>query len=381
MLGGDTSSADSAARRGPDLDHELLRRELGELLDGSPMACASVSRFERDGRLQVETTAGPTVFRPGAQMPIECSSNFAATAVGEVFASCDLTEQPGFDRSWDQVTLAVGWRSTCAVPLMVGTRAIGAVSFCAADVGLDMDGTIDATLEASDRLVLALLGHADEGDASSRVIVCADDRVTAEGLARIAERQLTAEVEISTSIEDAAQHVRAGTDLIITDSHVRGMRVDEQSDFLRRQGLAARVLVVSSFDTQANRLAAARAGAIGYVSRAAAGPEIGGAVLRAAMGEPLPGLPPRGQAATADPADERLTLREGQVLVLLERGLQVKQIARALGISDSTVKGYVRNVFTKLDVHSTTAAIYAARASGLLQSLELSLPPLGEPGL
>jgi two-component system response regulator DesR len=355
-------------------DSDALRHSLETLLADSPMACGSVSRFDLDeGRLQVEATAGPTVFRPGVRMPIECSSNFAETAVGEVFSSCDLVAEPGYERSWDQVTLAVGWRSTCAIPLTLGTRPIGVVSFCAADTGVFVDGTIDATLGVSDRLVLALLGAPASGRASSRVIVCADDAITAEGLARVAERHLPAEVEISASVEDAARRVRSETDLIITDSHVRGVRVDRQSEILRREGVVARVLVVSSFDTPGNRVAAARAGALGYVARDAGAPNISAAMLHAVMGEPVPGFeePP----ASATVPDDPLTLREGQVLVLLERGLAVKQIAVALGISDSTVRSYVRNTFAKLDVHSTTAAIHAARTSGLLESLQMVLPP------
>jgi DNA-binding NarL/FixJ family response regulator len=374
MSGGEAGSLLDPLRDGRRPDSDALRHGLEALVAESPMACGSVSRFDVDeGRLEVEATAGPTVFRPGARMPIECSSNFAITAIGEVFTSCDLAGEPGFERSWDQVTLAVGWRSTCAIPLTLGTKPIGAVSFCAADTGVLVDGTIDATLGMSDRLVLALLGQPESGRTSARVIVCADDPITAEGLARIAERQLPAEVEVSPSVEDAARRVRSETDLIITDSHVRGVRVDQQSEILRREGVMARVLVISSFDTPGNRVAAARAGAIGYVARDAAAPDIGAAILHAVMGEPVPGLEESAAPATAP--DDRLTLREGQVLVLLERGLQVKQIAVALDISDSTVKGYVRNVFAKLDVHSTTAAIYAARSSGLLESLQMVIPP------
>jgi DNA-binding NarL/FixJ family response regulator len=374
MSGAEAGSPLDPLRDGRQPDSEALRQDLEALVAESPMACGSVSRFDHDeGRLQVEATAGPTVFRPGVRMPIECSSNFSITAVGEVFASCDLADEPGFERSWDQVTLAVGWRSTCAIPLTLGNRAIGAVSFCAPDTGVLVGCTIDATLGVSDRLVLALLGQREGGRASARVIVCADDLITAEGLARMAERQLPAEVEVTASVEDAARCVRSETDLIITDSHVRGLRVDQQSEILRREGAMARVLVISSFDTPGNRVAAARAGAIGYVPRDAAAPDIRTAILHALMGEPVPGL-----EATAVPASvphDRLTLREGQVLVLLERGLQVKQIAAALDISDSTVKGYVRNVFAKLDVHSTTAAIYAARSTGLLESLQMVIPP------
>jgi hypothetical protein len=195
-------------RDGRQPDGDALRHGLQTLVAESPMACGSVSRFDLDqGRLQVEATAGPTVFRPGARMPIECSSNFAVTAVGEVFSSCDLVAEPSYERSWDQVTLAVGWRSTCAIPLTLGATPIGAVSFCAADTGVLVDGTIDATLGVSDRFVLALLGEPASGRASTRVIVCADDAITAEGLARVAERHLPAEVEISPSVEDAARRV------------------------------------------------------------------------------------------------------------------------------------------------------------------------------
>jgi DNA-binding NarL/FixJ family response regulator len=109
------------------------------------------------------------------------------------------------------------------------------------------------------------------------------------------------------------------------------------------------------------------------VARDAGAPDISAAMLHAVMGEPVPGFEEPPMRATVP--DDPLTLREGQVLVLLERGFAVKQIAAALGISDSTVRSYVRNVFAKLDVHSTTAAIYAARTSGLLESLQMVLPP------
>jgi DNA-binding NarL/FixJ family response regulator len=56
------------------------------------------------------------------------------------------------------------------------------------------------------------------------------------------------------------------------------------------------------------------------------------------------------------------------VLVTIERGLSVRQAARALGLTDSTVKGYVRGLFAKLGVHSRTEALYRARTLGVLDS-------------
>ena len=345
----------------------VLRHRLEELLADSPAQCASWSRFDLDGDLcRIEATAGPAVLAPGVRMPIGCSSNFRVAADGGTFVAPDLAALPDYDRSWDRVTLDAGMRATCTIPLMLGRRTIGALSFSSRDGGLSFERTIDAVLDTSDTLILAMLAEQRELPVSGRAVVCADDPLVAEGIARVAERQLGAEVEICGSIEAAAECVR-DDDLVITDCYVRGLRVDEQAELLRRHGVGVRVVVVASYDTESNRLASRRAGVVGYVPRDESPTAIGDAIAAAGSGDAQVRFPDREPHTDAH---GRLTLREGQVLVLLERGLQVKQIARALGISDSTAKGHVRNVFAKLDVHSNTAAIYAARATGLLQSLQ-----------
>jgi two-component system response regulator FixJ len=67
-----------------------------------------------------------------------------------------------------------------------------------------------------------------------------------------------------------------------------------------------------------------------------------------------------------------LTARECDVLLGLDQGQPIKVIAIELGISATTVRGYVQSIFSKLDVHSATAALRAARISGLLYSLDPS---------
>lgn len=64
-----------------------------------------------------------------------------------------------------------------------------------------------------------------------------------------------------------------------------------------------------------------------------------------------------------------LTRREADVLLDLDDGLRFKQIALARGITETTAKGYARSLFRKLDAHSRTEAVNAARGTGLLQSL------------
>jgi two-component system response regulator DesR len=346
-------------------DRTALQRALDDLLAASDAQCASVSRFVGDDCC-IEATSGTTLVARGGLMPIACSTNFAAAAEGELFECGDLSRAGGYDRGWDVVTVAAGMRSTCTVPLTVGSRAVGAVSFSSREPGVAFAPTIDGVAGVSDRLVLTLLGRRPEGRASRRVLICVDDLLAAEGLARIAERELDAEIVACASVEEVAERASSDADLVLLDSWLHGRRVDEQAEVLRRAGVKARVLVVSSFDVETNRAASLRAGAVGYVARDAPVPEIGDAILRVGSGERLPA----GPMLAVDHHAEQLTTREGQILVLLERGLQVKQIARHLGISDATVKGYQRNLFGKLDAHSTTAAIYAARRSGLLQSLQ-----------
>jgi DNA-binding NarL/FixJ family response regulator len=352
----------------PRPDAVALRHQLETLLDGSPAECASWSRFDpADDFCRIEATAGPTVLAPGVRMPIGCSSNFRVAADGGTFVAPDLTAGPDYDRSWDRVTLDAGIRATCTIPLTIGRRTIGALSFSSREGGLSFDQTIDAVLDTSDTLILAMLAEQREPLVTGRAVVCADDPLVAEGIARVAERQLGADVEICGSIEAAAGCVRGDDDLVITDCYVRGLRVDEQTELLRRAGVGVRVVVVASYDTESNRIASRRAGVAGYVPRDESPTAIGDAIAAAQAGDAPVRFPDREPHSDAH---GRLTLREGQVLVLLERGLQVKQIARRLGISDSTAKGHVRNVFAKLDVHSSTAAIYAARSTGLLQSLQ-----------
>jgi DNA-binding NarL/FixJ family response regulator len=355
-----------SSRPGGGTDRLALRRTLDALLGESPAQCASLSRFDAETReCRIEAVSGHTLVGLGGVMPIECSTNFATAAAGDVFEATDLWASSDYDRGWDLVTVAGGMRATCTIPLLLGRRAVGAVSFSSREPDIAFAGTVDSVVTISDELVLSLIGRRSDGRASRRVIIFVDDELTAEGLARIAERELDAEIVPCSSIEEVGRRIGADTDLVLTDAYTGGLRVDEHAETLRRAGVQPRIVVVSSYDVEGNRAAAARAGALGYVARDVSVPAIGDAVLRVGMGDTA--IPSSAEHAVMP---ESLTRREGEILVLLERGLQVKQIARMLGISETTVKGYQRNVFAKLDVHSTTAAIYAARQSGLLHSLQ-----------
>ena len=136
---------------------------------------------------------------------------------------------------------------------------------------------------------------------------------------------------------------------------------------LRALRPAPAVLILTTFDRDAEILGAIEAGAAGYllkdvdpdviiegITRAAAGdmfltPDIASRVLQG-MRAPLP----------------KLTDRETEVLRLLATGVTNKEIARALFVTEATVKSHLAHIFTKLEVDSRSRAIHLAQETGLI---------------
>ncbi|HEY3342407.1 MAG TPA: response regulator transcription factor, partial [Anaerolineae bacterium] len=125
-----------------------------------------------------------------------------------------------------------------------------------------------------------------------------------------------------------------------------------------------RVLIVSAYDDEDYVLASLQAGASGYLLKTVPAQELidaihsvhrGNTVLQSSVSRKL------GQRWTSGAVHggqvSSLTVRELEVLRLIARGLQNKQIATQLGISLRTVEGHLNNIFGKLGVTSRTEAI------------------------
>jgi DNA-binding NarL/FixJ family response regulator len=136
---------------------------------------------------------------------------------------------------------------------------------------------------------------------------------------------------------------------------------------LRERGNPARVLVVTSFTDPAAVLPAVRAGAAGYVYKDVDPPALAAAIRAVHSGHILlhPDVAAQLTRGT-DNAAHRLTAREREVLIEIARGRSNREIARALALSEKTVKAHVSAVLAKLGVPDRTqAALYAVR-SGLV---------------
>ncbi|QIK82222.1 response regulator transcription factor [Sanguibacter sp. HDW7] len=130
-----------------------------------------------------------------------------------------------------------------------------------------------------------------------------------------------------------------------------------------------RVIVLTTYGTDADILAALEAGAVGYLLKDAPPEELVAAVRAAAAGASAlaPAIATRLVERVRTPASA-LTARETEVLVLVAEGLTNQQVSRRLFLSEATVKSHLAHVYTKLGVDSRTAAVTVARTRGILRA-------------
>ncbi|MFI9817822.1 response regulator [Saccharothrix variisporea] len=129
-----------------------------------------------------------------------------------------------------------------------------------------------------------------------------------------------------------------------------------------------RVLVLTTYDTDADILAAIEAGATGYLLKDADPADLAAAVRDAAAGRSAlaPAVAQRLLGRLRSPG-AALSLREAEVLELVAAGLSNQQISKRLFLSQATVKSHLVHVYAKLGVDNRTAAVAAARERGLIR--------------
>jgi DNA-binding NarL/FixJ family response regulator len=131
----------------------------------------------------------------------------------------------------------------------------------------------------------------------------------------------------------------------------------------------ARVVVLTTYETDADILRAVEAGAAGYLLKDASRSDLLQAVRAAAAGETVlaPSVAGRLLHRLRHPAPVSLSAREREVLRLVARGLSNAAIGAALHISEATVKTHLLRAFAKLGVSDRTAAVTTAMAAGMLE--------------
>jgi DNA-binding NarL/FixJ family response regulator len=159
-------------------------------------------------------------------------------------------------------------------------------------------------------------------------------------------------------------------DVILMDLRMPGGDGVQAIRELAERGLPARILVLTTYDTDSDVLAAIEAGATGYLLKDAPPDELLRGVRAAARGDSVlsPSVASRlvGRMRAPAPASEPLSQRELEVLGLVARGVGNRDAAARLFISEATVKTHLMHIYAKLGVNDRAAAVAAAFDRGLL---------------
>ncbi|MFF9375287.1 response regulator [Streptomyces griseoluteus] len=203
-----------------------------------------------------------------------------------------------------------------------------------------------------------------------RVLLVDDHQVVRRGLRTFLEVQ--DDIEVVGEAADGAEGVASAEELrpavILMDVLMPGTDGIEALRRLRALGNPARVLIVTSFTERRTVVPALRAGAAGYVYKDVDPDALAAAIRSVHAGhillqpEVADALLTQEEANSSQSRGSSLTEREREVLGLIADGRSNREIARALVLSEKTVKTHVSNILMKLDLADRTqAALWAVR--------------------
>lgn len=205
-----------------------------------------------------------------------------------------------------------------------------------------------------------------------RVLLIDDHALVRKGIEQLLEsRGIEIVASVGTGVEGIERATTLNPDIILLDVKMPGMGGLETLVALHESGCSAPVLMLTMSRDEADLQAALRGGARGYLLKDmepedlvpalqdaikgdnVVAKELIGSLTRIVQGQPKSSMP------SATPLSE-LTPREQEILHLLADGLSNKGIARALEITDGTVKLHVKSILRKLGVHSRVEAAVMA---------------------
>ena len=204
-----------------------------------------------------------------------------------------------------------------------------------------------------------------------RLLIADDHPVVRDGLRAMLATQPDMELvgEAATGTEAVTQARAMRPDVVLMDLQMPGLDGPGAIATLREQAPEVRVLVLTTYGTDADITRAVDAGATGYLLKDAPREQLFGAIRAAARGESVlsPSVATRVLGRMRAPAEEALSPRELEFLQAVARGLSNKDIGRQLYVSEATVKTHLLRVFSKLGVDDRTAAVTVALERGIIR--------------
>src|SRR5262245_24190957 len=200
-----------------------------------------------------------------------------------------------------------------------------------------------------------------------RILTVDDHPMLREGIAAVIEGQPDMEIvgEASDGVEAIKRFGELRPDVTLMDLQMPEMNGIDALKAIREKYPDARVIVLTTYKGDAQALAALKSGAAGYLLKNTLRRELLDTIRSVHVGR---------RHVTAEVAsevalhavEERLSDREVEVLRAVAAGKSNKQVARELAVSEDTVKGHLKIVFTKLGVADRTQAVMLAIKRGII---------------
>ncbi len=205
----------------------------------------------------------------------------------------------------------------------------------------------------------------------TRVIIVDDHPVVRDGLRALLDTESDVEVvgEATNGNEALAMVGALHPDLVLMDLQMPELDGVAATRGIRREYDTVEILILTTYDTDADIGRAIDAGATGYLLKDASREELIRAIRTAAQGESVlsPQVASRVLGKMRAPAEEALSAREIEVLLEVSHGLSNREVGRSLHISEATVRTHLLHIFAKLGVHDRTAAVTVALERGIIR--------------
>ncbi|HEX3252741.1 MAG TPA: response regulator transcription factor [Pyrinomonadaceae bacterium] len=201
-----------------------------------------------------------------------------------------------------------------------------------------------------------------------RILSVEDHPVFRQGLATIIETEpdMVLVGQAANGVEAIAEFRRHRPDITLMDLRLPGTNGTDILIAIRGEFPDARIIMLSSSDSDGEIQRALRSGAAGYVLKSMPQDELLAVIRTVHTGKR--NIPPAVAALIAEHlGEEDLTTRELEVLQLIRDGRKNKQIADQLSISENTVNFHIKNIVDKLGANDRTHAVTIATRRGLLQ--------------
>jgi DNA-binding NarL/FixJ family response regulator len=205
-------------------------------------------------------------------------------------------------------------------------------------------------------------------DPKIRVLVVDDHPVLRDGVAAILENQtdMTMVGEARDGSEAVERFRALRPDVTLMDLQMPGMNGVDAITAIRTEHPGARIIVLTTYAGDVQAVRALKAGATGYLLKSSLRTELIDAIRNIHRGQRHVHRDVADEIAL-HVVDEALTEREIAVLRLVSIGKANKQVASELGLSEETVKGHLKSIFSKLDVADRTHAVTVAARRGIIE--------------